>query len=161
MLHFSRRSLSLRLLLLTLAALSLAAVGARAQNSSGAAKDKDAPPFHEYKGVQVGMTTEEARKKLGNPADKSDTNDYYSFSEGETAQLYYDASHKVTAIVIMYTGDVAKAPTAKAVLGSDIEAKPDGPIYKKLDFPKAGYWVAYSRTSGDSPFVTITIQKQQ
>ncbi len=26
-------------------------------------------------------------------------------------------------------------------------------------YPQAGYWVAYSRTPGDSPLVMITMQK--
>jgi len=32
-------------------------------------------------------------------------------------------------------------------------------MYQRLDFPKAGYWVAYSRTAGDEPLTIITMQK--
>jgi hypothetical protein len=28
-------------------------------------------------------------------------------------------------------------------------------------YPKAGFWVSYSRTAGDTPIVTIQIQKMQ
>jgi hypothetical protein len=45
------------------------------------------------------------------------------------------------------------------VLGTEIEVKPDGSIYKLLRFPKAGYWVSYSRTAGDAPLITITMKK--
>ncbi|HKP72700.1 MAG TPA: hypothetical protein VJT82_07165, partial [Pyrinomonadaceae bacterium] len=63
------------------------------------------------------------------------------------------------AIALIYMNAGAKAPTAASVLGSDIEAKPDGSLYKMARYPKAGYWVSYSRTSGDSPLVSVTIQK--
>jgi hypothetical protein len=45
------------------------------------------------------------------------------------------------------------------VLGAEAGAKTDGSIYKLLRYPKAGYWVSYSRTAGSSPTTTITMQK--
>ena len=50
-------------------------------------------------------------------------------------------------------------PTAKDVLGADAETKADGSIHKVMRFPKAGFWVSYSRTAGNEPTVTITMQK--
>ena len=113
-------------------------------------KDKDAPPFKDYKGVHIGMTTDEARKVLGSPADKGDVQDFYSFNDKETAQLYYDSEHKVFAISVTYLGGSA-VPEPKSVLGADADRKDDGSIYKMIRFPKAGCWVSYTRTSGDSP----------
>lgn len=156
-------------------AASLARAGAPAQKSASAkstspnrtaeanksddATATDAPPFSEYKGVRIGMTTVEARQKLGNPSDKSDAQDFYVISDNETAQVYYDATKKVSAMAIVFVGKDANAPTAKAVLGADIEAKPDGSLHKLERYPKAGYWVSYSRTAGDAPLVSITMQK--
>jgi hypothetical protein len=37
--------------------------------------------------------------------------------------------------------------------------RPDGSLYKMVTYPRAGYWVAYSRTTGDSPMVMIAMQK--
>lgn len=156
MLKLTRRYLTLSLLALSVAA--LAAAPAAAQKSGD---EKDQPPFHEYKGVRIGMAAEEARKLLGNPADKDDKQDFYSFSDSETAQIFYDAQKKVYAISVVYIGAGARVPTAKAVLGTDIEARPDGSMHQRLDFPKARCWVAYSRTSGDSPLITITLQKKE
>ena len=31
--------------------------------------------------------------------------------------------------------------------------------HKLVRYPKAGCWVSYSRTAGDTPIVTVTIQK--
>lgn len=124
-------------------------------------KDEDAPPYREYKGVRIGMACEEARKLLGSPADKDDAQDFYVFSETETAQVFYDKEKKVFAIAAVYLNGAAKSvPTAKAVLGSEIEPKPDGSLHKMVSYPKAGYWVSYSRTSGESPLVTVTMQKR-
>jgi hypothetical protein len=125
-------------------------------------RDEDAPPYREYKGVRIGMTCDEARKLLGVPADKGDAQDFYIFSETETAQVFYDKDKKVFAVAAVYSnGTASGVPTPKAVLGSEIEPKPDGSLHKMVAYPKAGYWVSYSRTSGDSPLVTVTMQKRQ
>ena len=154
MLKVTRRSLALALLALLVAALAPAVP---AQKSD---KENDEPPFHEYKGVRIGMLADEARQKLGQPADKGDTQDFYSFSDTETAQIYYDAEKKVFAISVFYVGAGSGVPTPKSVLGTDAEPKDDGSMHQRLDFPKANCWVAYSRTGGDSPLVTVTLQKK-
>ena len=156
MLHVSRRFPALSALVLFLVALAPLPT-ALAQNG-GADKSKDEPPFSAYKGVRIGMTAEEARKLLGNPTDKDDKQDVYSFNENESCQVYYDETNKVSAVSITVLGGKS-VPTAKSVLGDDAEAKQDGSIYKLIRFPKAGYWVSYTRTSGDSPMTVIAIQK--
>lgn len=123
--------------------------------------DADAPLLREYRGVTLGMTAEEARRKLGEPADKSDTQDFYNFSETESAQIFYDASHKVLAISTHYTGGGAGTPDAKTVLGTDVPPQADGSAYKMVEYKRAGCWVAYSRTAGDAPMVTVSIKKLQ
>jgi hypothetical protein len=131
---------------------------ARAQNGGGV-KKSDKPLYVDYKGVRIGMDAGEARKKLGNASDKSDTQDFYVFSEQETAQVFYDKG-KVMAVSVNYLGEKL-APLPKIVLGIDIEAKPDGGMFKLVRYPEAGYWVSYNRTGGDDPLVTVTMQKIQ
>jgi hypothetical protein len=140
-----------RLSLFALVALSLVAV-ARAQD------EPKESLFREFKGVTIGMLAADARAKLGTPADKSDALDLYNISEKETVQIAYDGG-KVSAIAIMFINAGSDALTPKAVFGSDLEAKPDGSMYKMVRYTKAGYWVSYSRTAGDSPLVTVMIQK--
>ena len=156
MLYVSRRFLPLSTLVLFLVALAPLPT-ALAQNGA-ADKAKDEPPFSAYKGVRIGMTADEARKLLGNPTDKGDAQDVYSFNENESCQVYYDETKKVSAVSITFLGGKS-VPTAKSVLGDDAEAKQDGSIYKLIRFPKAGYWVSYTRTSGDEPMTIIAIQK--
>jgi hypothetical protein len=121
--------------------------------------EEEGPIFREYRGVQLGMTAEEARKKLGNPKEKSDGQDFYEFSDNETAQIVYDAAHKVVTVSIDFLNGAKGIPLPKAVVGGEIEAKPDGSMHKMVRYEKAGCWVSYSRTSGESPLISITLQK--
>jgi len=119
----------------------------------------DEPHFQAFKGVRIGMTANEARQKLGEPTDKGDTQDFYLVSEKESVQVMYDPAHKVSALALIYMNGGANAPTAKAVMGADLEARADGSLYKLVRYPKAGYWVSYSRTAGNAPIVSVTMQK--
>ncbi|MFN2529869.1 MAG: hypothetical protein ABR555_01100 [Pyrinomonadaceae bacterium] len=124
------------------------------------ASGEEPPVFQEYRGVSIGALTDDVRKKLGNPADKGDEQDFFVFGDKETAQVLYDkATRKVTAISVDFLTGANGVLTAQQVFGADIEAKPDGSKYKLVRYPKAGYWVSYSRTAGDTPIVTVTLQK--
>lgn len=160
-----------RLSLVAACLLCLMAFAAPAQtNANNTARNADAPaakaepgdeqpPFQEYRGVRIGMTAEEARKKLGAPTDKSDAQDFYLISDKESVQLIYDGAKKVSAIALNYMNAGDKAPSPKAVLGEEIEARPDGSLYKLVRYPKAGYWLSYSRTAGASAMVSVMLQK--
>jgi outer membrane protein assembly factor BamE (lipoprotein component of BamABCDE complex) len=156
-----------RIFTLTIAAASLliALSGANAQaprrGATSAAGEDESVLFKEYRGVQLGMTAEEVRKKLGDPKDKGDEQDFFIFNDTETAQIVYDKAHKVVTISADFLTAGDKVPTAKQVFASDVEAKADGSIYKMVRFPKAGYWLSYNRTGGASPLTTVTLQKIQ
>src|SRR5439155_9881830 len=107
----------------------------------------------------IGMKADEARKKLGNPSDKADDQDLYVFNDTQAVQVFYDKVGAVTAISIDFMSGANGIPSAKEVLGTEADAKADGSVYKLLRYPKAGYWVSYSRTAGSSPTTTITMQK--
>ncbi len=129
---------------------------ANTYNEAGATQQ---PLYSDYKGVRIGMTADEARAKLGQPALKADDQDYYVFSDKETAQIAYDSAHKVIGISADYMGGVG-APDYRNVVGADIETKPNGSMYKLVRYEQLGFWVSYNRTANDSVvIVTITIQK--
>jgi hypothetical protein len=117
------------------------------------------PIFNEYRGVAIGMTADEVRKKLGIPKDKGASDDSFVFNDKEELRIVYDASHKVVTVSADFQSGAAGVPVPKAVLGSDLEAKADGSMWKMVRYPKAGYWVSFSRTAGDSPLTSIMIQK--
>jgi len=117
------------------------------------------PAFHEFRGVHIGMLADEARKKLGTPRDKSPEQDFYLFNDNEAVQLNYDKDGTVSAISVDFMTGANSIPTSKDVLGAEAEAKADGSIFKRIDYPKAGYWISYSRTAGNEPTTTITIQR--
>jgi hypothetical protein len=152
-------------ILLLLATILISASFADAQTQRGRGPggagggDDAAPLFHQYRNVKIGMTSEEVRKTLNNPSDKSDEQDFFVFSENENAQVFYDKTKKVFAISVNFLNGAQDIPTPKNVFGSELSAKPDGSMYKLVRYPKAGCWVSFSKTAGDSPLITITLQK--
>ena len=146
---------------LILAATTAASLFVLAPTFAQKKAEDDSPVFREYRGVQIGMTAEEARKKLGTPKDKGEEQDFYIFNDLESAQIMYDKTHKVSVLSVDYMAGAHDVPTAKAVMGMDLEAKADGSMYKLIRYTKAGFWVSYNRTAGDSPMVSITVQKIQ
>ncbi|HYN24210.1 MAG TPA: hypothetical protein VES69_04125 [Pyrinomonadaceae bacterium] len=160
MIRVFRISTSTALLLLT-ALLFQAGIpfGVAQTHKARAGSGDDAPLFQEYRSIQIGMTTDEVRKKLNDPTDKSDEQDFFVFSDNESAQVFYDKSRKVFAISVNFLNGARDMPTAKNVFGSDIPVKPDGSMYKMVRYPKAGCWVSFSRTAGNSPLTTVTLQR--
>jgi len=162
---FGSRYSSIFTLLITAATLVMtcSSVSAQAQRrgATQATTEEESVLFRDYRGVQLGMTTDEVRKKLGDPKDKSDEQDFFIFNESETAQIVYDKTHKVITISVDFTNGASGVITPQQVFGGDIEAKPDGSKYKLVRYPKAGYWLSYNRTSGDTPMVSVTFQKIQ
>jgi hypothetical protein len=150
-----------RLLLVTITLLFASVAAAQTTRSHPAAGKDDAPVFHEYRGIQIGWLADDVRKKLGVPANKSTEQDYYIFGENdrERLQIYYDKTGKVTTISVDFMKVGPDIITAEQVFGADIESKPDGSKHRLVRYPKAGCWVSYSRTAGDTPIVSITIQK--
>jgi hypothetical protein len=147
------------------AVLLFVAQGANAQTSrrsvSPAAVEEEAGLFHDYRGIQLGMSADDVRKKLGAPKDKSDEQDFFVINDSETAQVVYDKERKVVTISADFLTSGNGVPTAKQVFGSEVEAKTDGSVYKMVRFPKAGYWLSFNRTSGTTPLTTVTLQKIQ
>lgn len=117
------------------------------------------PLYSDFMGVSLGMSADEAREKLGQPKDKGEGHDFFIFSEAKAAQVFYDAQGKVIAISVDYVGKDSDAPSPEMILGETVQPKPDGSMYELKRYPNEGYWVAYSRTAGESPLTTVTIQK--
>jgi hypothetical protein len=114
------------------------------------------PLYREYRGVRLGMTAAETRAKLGEPAMKSDEQDFYVFSANETAQIVYDAAQKVVTISTDYTGGVG-APDYKSVVGDGLLQRPDGSLFRMVLYDAERFWVSYNKSASVVPVVTITI----
>lgn len=147
---------SLTLLCAALCGLMLVVPDVLAQKRN---EDHDKPLYQEYRGIQLGMAAEEVRKKLGNPADKGDEQDFFMLNDAESAQIFYDKTKKVMAISANFLQGAQNVPTPKVLFGEELTAKPDGSVYKMLRYPKAGCWLSYSKTAGDSPLISVTLQK--
>lgn len=145
----------------TLAVLVPATVQAQRSKGSTDRPDDNQPTFAEFRGIRIGMAADEARKKLGTPKEKSPEQDFYVFNDSEAVMINYDKSGAVSSISVDFMSGSNSVPTVKDVFGAEAEAKTDGSIYKMVRYPKAGYWVSYSRTAGNDPTITITMQKFQ
>ena len=113
------------------------------------------PLYREYRGVRLGMTAVETRAKLGEPAMKSDDQDFYVFSTNETAQIIY-AEQKVVTISADYAGGVG-APDYKSVVGEGLLQRPDGSLFRMVLYDSERFWVSYNKSASVVPVVTITI----
>jgi len=160
MIHKKRSHAFLNRALLMLVMFALASLSASAQRGliKGRVDPLPQPAFSEYKGVRLNMTTEEVRAKLGKPELAADDQDYYVFSQTETAQIVYDAAHRVKTISADFLAGTG-APDYKTVVGADLQTKPDGSMYKLVLYESLGFWVSYNRSVGTVPMVTITIQR--
>src|ERR1041384_756178 len=147
--------------LLVMISITMAAGLVSAQTVKKPAGGEEEPVFHEYRGIKLGSLADDVRKKLGNPANKSDEQDYFMFNnENERAQIYYDKdTRQVTAISVDFMSGASEIITPQQVFRADFEAKSDGSKAKLVRYPKAGCWVSYSRTAGDKPIISVTIQK--
>ena len=162
-LRLSSRSQGLIIFCAAVIVALLAPIATQAQRSKGSVEpaDDNQPALTQFKGLRIGMAADEARKKLGSPREKSAEQDFYVFNDNEAVQISYDKKGSVNAIAIDFMNGSNGVPTAKDILGTDAEAKADGSVYKMVRYPKAGFWVSYSRTAGNDPTVTITMQKIQ
>ena len=116
------------------------------------------PLYREYRGVRLGMTAAEARAKLGEPVMKSNEQDYFVLSPVESTQIVYDAFQKVMTISTDYTGGVG-APDFKTVVGDGVLLqRPDGSLFRMVQYDAAGMWVSYNKSAAIVPVVTITMQ---
>ena len=152
------------LIFLLLGMLLLLALGriATGQSQTPGAKGLQAhapvqqPLYREYRGVHLGMAATEVRAKLGEPAMKSDEQDFYVISVNETAQIAYNKALKVTTISTDYTGGVG-APDYKNVVGEGLVERPNGSLFKMAMYDSERFWVTYSKSATTVPIVTITI----
>lgn len=132
---------------------------AQTATTTPAASPADEPLYRDFKGVTLGMSAEEVRQKLGKPREPGKDQDFFVFSDTQRARVFYDDKGKATGVVVTYIGKSSDAPSPKAILGEELEAKPDGTVYKLVQYPKSGYWIAYSRTAGDEPLTIVTMQR--
>jgi hypothetical protein len=118
---------------------------------------QDVPPFQEYRGVRLGADRADVVKKLGGPS-RGGTPEVFVISQTQTVKVLFASANKVKGMTIEYVRD-ANPPTPKMILGEEITARPDGSTYKLVRYPKASCWVSYSSTAGDTPIITVTINK--
>ncbi len=129
-------------------------------NAQGNKSSKDdLPVWQGYSGISIGMSAADVRKKMGNPKMESDTSFFYVISDTETVDIMLDSEKTVSTISAMFTDDHKNPPKFEEVFGKDVKAepKPDGAIFKRINFPEAGFWLSYSRLAGAKAMVIVVI----
>ncbi len=144
------------LLLLALARIATGQPQAPGAKGLQAGAQVQQPLYREYRGVHLGMTATEVRAKLGEPAMKSDEQDFYVISVNETAQIAYNAAKKVMTISTDYTSGVG-APDYRNVVGEGLLEKPDGSLFRMVMYDSERFWVSYNKAATTVPIITITI----
>ena len=132
-----------------------------ANRATPSAKPVLQPVFTNYKGLSIGADRDSVKEKLGKPKIDDEDGFYYIISKDEQVQIRLDNDKKVSIIAITYSEKNDKIPTYEEVFGKDVPVvtRPDGSIYNLIRYPAAGIWIAYSKSVGDDPTVTVTIQK--
>lgn len=122
---------------------------------------KSGPFYTNYKDIKIGTTAKEVRNLLGKAKIDDKDGFYYKISDSEFVQIRIDKKKQVRLMSVSYTEIDADTPKFTDIFGPDAEliANKKGTVYKLVRYPEFGYWVAYTRTSGKSPMVTVTIQK--
>jgi hypothetical protein len=130
-----------------------------AQASTLPAPRAEAFRLSSVRDIELGMTVDQVKAKLGKPDVADDAGMYFTLSGGDSVQIGLDADKKVRTVAAIYAAGSKSAPTIQDVLGTD-EAAADGDIYKMERYPDAGYWVSYSRSGSDKkPLVVVTMRK--
>lgn len=112
-----------------------------------------------YKNVKIGTAADEVRELLGK-AKIDDKDGFFYDMDSEMVQIRLDENGKVRLIAVTYASKSSKAPEYSDIFADEpATAKPDGSVYRLVRYPEAGYWVAYSKTGGNEPTVTVTMQK--
>ena len=145
------------LLLLALARIVTGQTEAKGVRAANAHAQVQQPLYREYRGVRLGMTAADVRAKLGEPALKSDEQDFFVISANETAQIAYNAAQKVMTISTDYTGGVA-APDYRSVVGDGLLLeRPDGSLFRMVMYDSERFWVSYNKSATTPAIVTVTI----
>ncbi|HEX6125261.1 MAG TPA: hypothetical protein VFZ23_07790 [Pyrinomonadaceae bacterium] len=109
--------------------------------------------------MKIGTSADEVRALLGK-AKIDDKDGFFYEMDAEMVQIRLDENEKVRLISVTYANKSPNAPKYSDIFGEEpTRAKPDGSVYTLVRYPEAGYWVAYSKTSGDEPIITVTMQK--
>ncbi len=112
-----------------------------------------------YKEVKIGASADEVRELLGK-AKIDDKDGFFYEMDSDMVQIRLDENANVRLISVTYESKSLNAPKYSDIFGDEpTNAKPDGSVYKLVRYPEAGYWIAYSKTGGDEPSVTVTMQK--
>jgi hypothetical protein len=110
--------------------------------------------MRDYRGVRLGMTTEEVRAVMGDPARKDQTWDEFKLSKGDLMTVHYD-NGMVKAVQLYFT-DADRAPEFVEVVGDiELTMKDNGARFARRVVQGEKFWVSMYQ-SGDKEITTVS-----
>lgn len=114
--------------------------------------------FTSVRDIELGMTVDQVKAKLGKPDVQDDTGLVFDLGKGDSVQIGLDPEKKVRTIAAIFAAESNAAPSFMDVFGTAPAS--DGDVYKLERYPDEGYWVSYSRTiTADKPVTVVMIRK--
>lgn len=143
-----------RSLACTLVIGSLVVMGAPELTSITAASPQKV--MREYKGVRLGMKSEEVQAALGKPENKSEASEEYKLSGDDTLTVHYDSG--LVKALMFYYSDAKNAPTWKDVVGdAEVKVNENGSKFAKVEVSAEKFWVLmYQNKTGTTTTITIS-----
>ncbi len=112
--------------------------------------------MREYKGVKLGMKSEEVQAALGKPENKNEASEEYKLSGDDTLIVHYDGG-MVKALMFLFL-DAKNAPAWKDVVGdAEVKVNENGSRFAKVEVAAGKFWVSmYQNKSGTTTTITIS-----
>src|SRR3569833_893371 len=104
------------------------------------------PVVHSVHDVELGMSIDDVKKKLGKPDVQDDTGLLFTLDGGDSVQIGLGPDKHVRTVAAIYGAGSKNAPAFKDIFGADAQ-DPAGDTYKMERYKDAGYWVSYSRSN--------------
>ena len=114
--------------------------------------------MREYKGVKLGMKTDEVHAALGKPETTGESQEEYKIGGDDLMTVHYDGGS--VKVIQLYFADAKHAPAFKDVVGdAEITQSDSGAKVARRDMTAEKFWVTMFQNK-DASVTTVTISRR-
>jgi hypothetical protein len=113
--------------------------------------------MREFRGVKLGLKTDEVRAALGKPETSADSRDEYKLGGDDLMTVYYEGG-LVKAIQLYFANSKNVPAWAEVVGNTEIKQNDNGSKHARLVVGEENFWVAMFQNKG-ATITTITISR--
>jgi hypothetical protein len=122
------------------------------------AQDAGGKCMREYKGVKLGMKTDDVHAALGKPETTGENQEEYKIGADDLMTVHYDSG--VVKSIQLYFADKTHAPAFKDVVGDvEITQTDTGARRARRDMTSEKFWVSMFQNK-DASVTTVTISRR-